>query len=492
VAASRITRPVSANVPDLLSASDRALAVGDWVQAIDGYRAALSHSVGLATPWFNLAYALRAVSQFESALEAYASAIDLGIEGPEEAHVNRAAIYSEHLHRPLLAQVELEKALAIRPHFLPALLNFGLLQEDMGNLPEARVAYERVLSIDPSNGRALLRLTMLSLHDSGGETIIPRLRQALQAPSLAQDDRCDVAFALANALDNAGQYDDAWDMLMAANKMEVATTHPRLLYDRVAHDQLIDALCKLPAIPTVSYRNGAPDKPKLIFICGMFRSGSTLAEQILSRHPLVMAAGELEFIPQIANQYVRPYPRHLLTTAAKEVIEWRSEYMSRLSAIVEQAPFVTDKRCDNFLYIPLIKSMFPDAKIVHTSRDWRDVLLSTLFLRFGDGVRYGNRIEDFTHWHVSYQRLMAHWNLLYSGDDIVDLNYDELVKTPELTIRKLLSQLDLPWDEACLSVGGRQRIITASSWQVRQPLYSNSSGRWHPYAKQLQAAGLNI
>ena len=146
---------------------------------------------------------------------------------------------------------------------------------------------------------------------------------------------------------------------------------------------------------------------------------------------------------------------------------------------------VTDKRPDNFLYIGLIKSLFPDAKIVHTVRDPLDNCLSIYFLHLDHGMSYALDLADIAHYYAQYRRLMAHWKTLY-GADIFDLDYDALVREPRPAIERLTQFCGLEWEEACLSFEQAARAVkTASVWQVRERLYQRSSGRWRNYAAHI-------
>jgi Sulfotransferase family len=166
----------------------------------------------------------------------------------------------------------------------------------------------------------------------------------------------------------------------------------------------------------------------------------------------------------------------------------RRTYIHRVRAIHPDADIVTDKRPDNFLHIGLIKTLFPEAKIVHTVRDPADNILSIWFLHLDPGMTHGFELDDVAHWYGQYRRLMAHWKSLYP-DDIFDLDYDGLVAEPEPTIAALLSFCGLEWQDHCLAFHRATNAVrTASAWQVREPLYRRASGRWRNYAAHL--AGL--
>jgi hypothetical protein len=164
-----------------------------------------------------------------------------------------------------------------------------------------------------------------------------------------------------------------------------------------------------------------------------------------------------------------------------------ARYLDTLAALFPGAKFVTDKRPDNFVYIGLIKTLFPDAKIVHTTRDPLDNCLSIFFLHLDQRMSYALDLMDIGHHYQQYLRLMAHWKAIY-GADILDVSYDAYVREPQPVAEGLLAFLGLEWDERCLMPAPAGRAIkTASVWQVREPLHRRSSGRARHYASQLDA-----
>ncbi|WP_181008526.1 tetratricopeptide repeat-containing sulfotransferase family protein [Sphingomonas montanisoli] len=445
--------------------------------AADAYAALLAARPDSANDWFNYGYVLRCLRRFEPALDAYARALALNVAQPEEAHVNRAAILSDHLLSEAEAVAELNAALRANPRYVIALLNLGHIHEDHGRRADARATYARVLGIDPLNGRALARTAAIDQFEQAPERAVTALRKALQH-RLHPEDAVEIGFALGNALDAAGRYNEAWAALRSANDGARRLRSPAETYSRDAHDRLVDALiaAKLPPpLPAGS------DMPPL-FICGMFRSGSTLAEQVLARHRDVAAGGELEAVPAIVAQRLSPYPATLESATPALLAELRDQYLGEIATLRAGARIVTDKRPDNFLHIGLIKTLFPTAKIIHTRRDPIDTLVSIYSLNFADGVAYGNDLGDIVHHIRAYRRLMDHWSRLYP-DDIFDLDYDRLVTNPQPVVEELLAFVGLDWDDACLSQKPSEASVrTASSWQVRQPLHSRSSGRWRNYA----------
>jgi hypothetical protein len=217
----------------------------------------------------------------------------------------------------------------------------------------------------------------------------------------------------------------------------------------------------------------------------MFRSGSTLVEQILGGHRGIQPTGELELMPELVAR-IPDYPESVGTAAESTIAQWRNFYLDGLAPIARDAVLVTDKRPDNFLHIGLIKTLFPQAKIVHTRRNRLDNLLSLYFLHLDPSMAYALDLKDAAHWHDQYERLMAHWKSLYPND-IFDVDYDELVRSPKRTVEDLLGFLGLDWEKAMLDFDRSNRPVrTASVWQVREPLHARSSGRWRNYSAQLK------
>jgi hypothetical protein len=219
----------------------------------------------------------------------------------------------------------------------------------------------------------------------------------------------------------------------------------------------------------------------------MFRSGSTLTEQVLAGHSRVTAGGEIDILPALVRNELSPFPARMGELSPRQLDELAARYTASLSKLFPGAPHVTDKRPDNFLHIGLIKSLFPDARIIHTTRDALDNVLSIYFLHLDHGMGYALDLMDIAHYYRQYRRLMAHWKSQF-GPDILDFDYDAFVRAPRPAVEKLLAFCDLDWEEDCLDFQHvRNAVKTASVWQVREALYQRSSGRWRNYARHLHS-----
>ena len=470
---------------DLVRQADLLLGRGRLDDAARLYGEALAMEPAQPVAWFNLGWTLRALRRFDAALAAYGEALARGIDRPEDVRLNRATILSDHLFRPDEAIDELNRALASAPGNVAAWLALGLIHEDRGDAAPARSAYQRALRLAPGNGRATARLGALTIAGNDAAGAARDLAAALDGAA-GPADRAEMLFTLGDAFDRLGRYGEAFPAYEAANV--IARQFAQRRYDPAAQEALVDRLIATPLA-------AAPADlamPQPIFVCGMFRSGSTLAERMLARHSAVVAGGELEFVPALVAG-LAGYPQIVPTLPADQLLAWRAEYRRALPA----ARFVTDKRCDNILHLGLIARLFPQARMVHTRRAPLDNLLSIYCLHFDEGVTYGHDLTDAAHYYVQYRRLLRHWQ--DAGLVTHDLDYDSLVHAPQPTAAALLTSLGLEWEDGVLATAADAAPVrTASAWQVRAPLHDRSSGRWRHYARQmaeprrmLAAAGLD-
>jgi tetratricopeptide (TPR) repeat protein len=465
---------------DSLREAARLREAGRYAEAETAYKRVLALSPNQPTSWFNLGFVQRMRGRFADALASYDEALKRGVSAPEEAHLNRAVIFADHLRRDDEAERELNAALARNPRYVPALLNLANLKEDRGDRTGAMTLYEHVLGLEPRAYEALARLAQIAPVASADDVIVQRVRAALAAPPASAADRASLGFALGRLLDQAGAYDAAFEAYTEANGMSRASAGARSFYDRAAEERRIDEI--IAAFPATSpVRPSRGDAP--IFICGMFRSGSTLTEQVLAGHPRVTAGGELDLLPAIGREI--GFPAGVRALGDDDLPDLARRYRETLAQLFPNAEYVTDKRPDNFLFIGLIKSLFPNAKIVHTTRHPLDNVLSIYFLHLDHSMGYALDLMDAAHHYRQYRRLMAHWKALYE-EDILDFDYDAFVREPRVSAERLIAFLGLDWNEECLAFHRRSNVVkTASVWQVREPLYQRASGRWRNYTRQL-------
>ena len=456
-----------------------------YPEAAVAWQAYLAARPGDGDAWYNLGRVLRRLHRLNDALSAYAEALRQGGRDPWEVHLNRGVILSDDLQRPEDAQAELETALKLNPAYVPAWLNLGNLHEDRGRREPARHAYQQALALRPGDPMALSRLAGLIDPVSTDEPMIGQLRGALAGiqgtDGDAMLDRSDLGFSLGRLLDAAGAYDEAFAAYAEANRASAVIGAGRgVRYNREATEAVVD---KLIAIQPPALEPLSDEGPSPVFICGMFRSGSTLVEQILGAHSRVSTGGEMDLLPAIARNAFNPFPEALAVLDAESRKKLRDAYLGGLRERVPAAQVMTDKRPDNILYISLAKALFPKAKIIHTVRDPMDNCLSVYFLHLS--MPYALDLEDTAHWLAQERRLAAHWKTLWP-DDVHTVEYDALVARQEPVVRDLLDFCGLDWEPQVMDFHTRGGPVrTASVWQVREPMHQRSSGRARNYEAHL-------
>jgi hypothetical protein len=256
-------------------------------------------------------------------------------------------------------------------------------------------------------------------------------------------------------------------------------------YDRAATTARIDAILAAYDGPTLNALAAAgagvsSDRP--VFIVGMPRSGTTLAEQILASHPDVHGADELLFWNLAAEQaHTTPAGKR-----AETIARLATEYLAQLARHSSTTARVTDKLPGNFENVGLIHAALPMARFIHLERDPRDTCLSIFFQGFTAAHTYATDLDDLAHYYREYRRLMTHWRATLPAGTLLDVQYEGLVTDPDAWTRRMLGHVGLPWDARCLEFHRTERsVLTASGWQVRQPLHTSSVGRWQRYQRFL-------
>jgi len=437
---------------------------------------------------FNCAYYLKIIGKFEKSLNFYEKALLLNITAPHEVYLNMATICSDHLRDESKAEIYLKQAIALKFDYAPAFYNLANLYEQQGDRDSAYSYFVKSYEADPLYSNVLARLADINRIISGDDVLIALMQAQLADNLLNNEQRCNLHYGLGKSFDDCKMYTQAFEHYNKANYIDQQTLP---IYDPEVISDKIDTIIS-------SYESNNDlvldtcDKNDPIFICGMFRSGSTLLEQILAAHNEVTAGGEIDFFQRFINNQQMPFPRIVETLSKVEYAEIARDYQRAIQKAFPNAKFITDKRPDNLLYLGLIKKIFPRAKIIFTERNVLDNCLSVYFLRLGATMNYATDLKNCIHYYQQQQRLIAYWQSKF-GNDIFTFNYDRYVHSPELSTRELLTFLGLAWDENCLAFNQvKNSVKTASVWQVREPLYQTSSGRWKNYQQQLAMLNLPI
>jgi tetratricopeptide (TPR) repeat protein len=445
------------------------------------YRQLIDREPAFAVARFNFACFLRRRGRLEDALAEHQKALDLGIDQPEEVLSNMGVIFTE-LRRDEDARAHLERALAIAPTYIPALYNLALLHEEFGDQQQAMRLFEGILELNPAYHNALIHIAHARTITGPDDAIVRKLRRALKRSRMDALTRESLHFALAKGLDDCGLYDEAFSQYEIGNRASADRLQP---YDSSAEEQRVGEILRVFSAEWLESREPVSDRP-MVFITGMFRSGSTLFEQVLAAHPRVTAGGEIDHFGRALAPSGTPFSASVAGLSADE---WRSlgaGYIDYLDRTFPAGALVTNKRPDAFAWMGLLKALFPNARFVNTVRNPLDICLSIYFQQLDGQVAYANDLVAIAHHHVQYLRLMRHWKQLF-GASIFDAAYDDYVVDRRPVTEALLAFLGLPWHEDCLEFQRLpNRVRTASVWQVRKPVYRKSSGRWRNYESHLE------
>jgi tetratricopeptide (TPR) repeat protein len=455
--------------------------LGRTQEGIEEYMRLLQRQPGLAIAHFNVARLYGKEKQYSDAIASYENAIRLNIDQVEEIYSNLGIMYSETQEADK-ARKMYERALEVAPDYIPALYNLAGHFEETDEKQQAIELYERILSINPRHWDSLARLAYPRKITSEHQDLINRLEMAVEEEKEDNMKRERLYFALGKAFDDLKMYDKASAAYVSANEIGKLRAVP---YNGLATERAFDRLIEWFDAEWIS-QNATSSTATPIFICGMFRSGSTLLEQMLGAHPSVTAGGEFEILPWLIGSELAPYPQGIKDASGEQLQRVGEEYLSRVRDLFPEHERITDKRPDNFLHLGLIKVLFPAAKIIHTRRSLLDNCLSLYFQQLGNNFSYATDVENSAHYHQQQQRLMAHW-ISCLGDEIFAVDYEELVASPEPVMRRLLDYLGLEWDARVLEFQKAGNFVkTPSLWQVREKLHTRSSGRWQNYETLVQ------
>lgn len=439
-----------------------------------------------AADLFTVGYALKALGCYDDAISAYQQALDKGLDKPQNAYLNMGVIFADEMHAPLEAETLFKRAIEHEPALLAPYINLGNLYEETGAFAKAEALYTAAVDAVPNGYEAIARLANAHNFTDPNDPLLAKLETAAAAPEATAFDKECLHFALGTAYNSLKDYKTAWQHYEQANICGLSFGRPYVPAEMQAFCDDIIAAFTPELFQSKQPEAGKPPCP--VFICGMFRSGSTLTEQVLAAHPEFTPLGECDFIPRLAQSAPDYYPRRAAAIKGASRTQLARRYMAQNAAAEVTTQYFTDKRPDNVLYLGLIKHIFPHAKIVHTVREPIDNYLSIYFTQFGDGQAYARKWADIAHYHEQQKRLMEHWRTLF-GDDIYEMKYDDFVADPERQTKKLLQAIGAPWDPATMNFHTKKnRVKTASYKQIRQPLYSSSSGRWKNYAPWLPRA----
>lgn len=387
------------------------------------------------------------------------------------------------------------RTLALDPQNPFAYLVLGELRAAEGRFREAEQSYSEALRCRPRYAAAYLNRANIKRYTSLEDADAREIETLLAHPDVPESDAACLHFALAKIYNDCSAYEEAFHHYRDGN----ALRHRGTRFDRNQLETTTERVLRTFDQNFFEERRGhGSDSERPVFIVGMARSGTSLVEQIIASHPHARGAGELTKIADLVRSFERAagaYPEAAAALDAQTSRKLAAAYEAHLCQVAGgDAARVTDKMPTNFMHLGFIALLFPRARVVHCARDPLDTCLSIYFQYFRYGNDYAYDLADIGFFYRQYRRLMDHWRRVLPPA-IHEVCYENLVADPEGQVRALIEFLGLPWDEHCLAYHRSQRTVqTASTWQVRQPIYRSAVGRWRNYEKYLdplkQALGL--
>ena len=448
--------------------------------AIEAYNRALSNEPDNAEAHYNMGNALKDQEKLEEAIDAYRKALSIKPDYAD-AYVNMGNVLTDQ--EKLEDAIEAYNgALSNEPDNAEAYYNIGNALKDQEKLGEAIEAYDKALSVKPDYADAHFNLSLIKKYEEDDDQII-QAQKLYELENLSKDARCSLAFSLAKMYEDVGKLDQAFSYLFEGNALRKNLLNYSINQDIEFFKRLKETQPHFLINSKKIKESSIKTNP--IFILGMPRSGTSLVEQIISSHAKVLGAGELKYISKFGEKLAVD-PTSINVSA---ISEFRQKYLSEVSKLSYEKNFVTDKMPQNFHFIPLICAAFPEAKIVHIKRSAAATCWSNYKQYFSaEGLGYSYDLKDVVSYYTLYIDLMDLWQSEYT-DRIYNLNYEELTANQESETRKLIDNLGLDWDEACLSPHKNRRIVrTASQQQVKKKVYQGSSEAWRKYEPYLNGA----
>jgi tetratricopeptide (TPR) repeat protein len=461
---------------------------GKLDEAAASYGRAIDLQPTFAEAHNNLGNIRQAAGNVAEAVDCYRRALELK-PGYAEAHNNLGNALKD-MGRPEEATAFYRRAAELRPGFFEAHGNLGHVLEEMGDLRAAEASFRAALRYNPRFAMAHCKLAELLGGELPADDVTAQ-RRLLEDAELPDSQRLWLHFGLARVLDARGHYAEAAEHLECGNAMQLAESSRRgQEYDPQQHEarvaQII-AACSSEFFQRV--RGFGLESEVPVFIVGLPRSGTTLIEHILASHSQVFGAGEITFARDTMAALAAPGTdaidglRRLDEETARQIA---ARHLERLRGLYPSVPRIVDKMPDNYQFLGLLAVLFPRAKLIHCRRDLRDVAVSCWMTHFQD-VPWANDPRHIASRIRQYQRLMAHWRTVLPAA-ILCVDYEETVADLESVARKLIEWCGLAWEPECLEFQRAKRAVkTASSVNVRRPVFKTSVGRWRHYVPFLAA-----
>lgn len=386
------------------------------------------------------------------------------------------------------AEKAYRKSLEIRPDAPSVHMSLAHMLKTLGQQDEALIEYRKSIEYNPALGESYWSMANLKVFRFTDEEV-QAMEEQLRCDDLGEEARVHFLFALGKAYEDRKDYARAWSNYDQGNQLKRSC----VVYDPEENELHLENIRDTYSAEFLASHEGAGhDAADPIFIVGLPRTGSTLVEQILASHSQVEGTAELPNLGKIANSTgkYRPdglaYPNTLETLTDRDFAAYGKEYLKQVERHrVLGRPFFIDKMPNNFIHVGWIKLILPNAKIINTRRHPMDSLLGVYKQLFAKGQNFTYDTLELAEFYRCYDRIMSHWHDVLPGY-ILDVHYEDTVTDLEGQVRRILDFCGLEFEENCLRYYETSRPVkTASSEQVRQPIYTSALGLWQKYGDDL-------
>jgi tetratricopeptide (TPR) repeat protein len=460
--------------------AELAARIGRWRDAENLLRRAVEIAPGWTAAKANLALVLGRTGRPAEAMELLSELFEL--EPDDLGHWNLKAATLGRLGEFDEAISLYEGVLKQTPRQPRVWLSYGHMLKTVGRLPDGIAAYRRAIELKSTLGEAWWSLANLKTVKFD-EADLDAMREALLEPTLSDEDRFHLDFALGKALHDLGRTEEAFAHYSAANGLRLKS-HP---YDPHTISDKVDRSIAAFTAQALQDRSGGCEAADPIFIVGMPRAGSTLIEQILSSHSRIEGTSELPDIPVLARKNGR-YPESVLELGDEERRDLGEHYLKR-AAVQRRTgrPLFVDKLPNNWMFVPFIHLVLPNAKIIDARRHPMACCFSNFRQHFARGQDFTYDLADLGRYYADYVRLMAHVDTVLPGR-VHRVIYEQMVDNTEAEVRQLLDYCGVEFEPACLEFYKTERAVrTPSSEQVRRPIYRDATEEWRRYEAHLGA-----
>ena len=390
--------------------------------------------------------------------------------------------------------VAYQKSISIKEDQPRVHLSLGHVYKTTGEQNQSINSYKDAIKHFDMFGEAYWSLANLKTYNFSDEEI-KLMKLQLTKDDLPEREKVHLLFALGKAYEDRKEYKISFNYYDQGNDLN----RGRSTYDPKAVEaisqRIINFFDSNFIKDTLNWGHAAPDP---IFIVGLPRSGSTLIEQILSSHSKAEGTMELPNILNIARELgsgtkdQTAYPEVLSKLSKNEIKSLGKQYLSETKFIRSSFPFFIDKMPNNFSHIGLIHLILPNAKIIDARRNPLDTCFSCYKQLFARGQMFTYDLSEIARYYVNYIKLMDHWDEILPGK-VHKVVYEDMVQNQEEETRKLLDYCNLPFEEECLKFYETKRAVkTASSEQVRQPIYKQSVQLWQNYEEFLDQLKIGL